>query len=380
MSIIKKAAEKVKKGAHALLSSLPLRNIIMFESVPSMSDNPKAVFDEMIARGLNKKYKFVWLLFKDVENLPKIKNVKYIYPKDSFLFGYYRIVSRCLICGNRFIEPDTKRQASFYLPHGTALKVTAGYYRVPSSIKHVLLAAKDTKKIMIEALAISESQTFALGYPRNDILTKTKADVKKLLGTSCEKVIIWYPTFRQHSTGGVTGSKNALPIIHDAEKAKALNDWAQKENVLIVLKPHFAQDLSYVKNLGLSNIVFINDDFYDKNKVSSYEFVGACDALISDYSSIYYDFTLCDKPIGLVWEDIEDYKKDPGLIEEYEYFCKGGVKIYDVEDMKRFVSDVAGGVDTLKAERNEIKLATNYSSDGENAPRVADFIIEKAGL
>ncbi len=375
-----KLIKTIRKIGHFLLERLPLRNIILIESVPSFSDNPKAVFDEMIARGMNKKYKFVWLLFKDVENLPKIKNVKYIYPANSLVFGYYRIVSKCIICGNRFIEPNSNRQTSFYLSHGTPLKVTSGYYRVPENMHYVLLASPQTERLMVEALAISGPETFGLGFPRNDILTKTKADVKKLLGTECEKVIVWYPTFRQHSHGGTTGSKNALPIIHDSEKAKILNDHAHKNNVLIVLKPHFAQDLSYVKNLGLSNIVFIDDNFYTENNVSSYEFVGACDALISDYSSIYYDFTLCDKPIGLVWEDIEEYKQNPGLIKDYEFYTKGGVKIYNIDDMTAFISDVANGVDTLKDERNEIKLITNHASDARSSERVVDFVVEKARL
>lgn len=370
----------IRKLIKFILLLFPKRNIILFESVPTLSDNPKAVFDEMLRRNMNEKYKFVWLLFKDTDRPAKIKNVKYLSPKRTYLLQYYRTVSKCIICGNRFIEPASKDQPSFYLPHGTALKTTAGYYRVPESIQYVLLASSQTEKIMTEALAISSSETFPLGYPRNDILTNTKADVKKLFNTSCDKVIVWYPTFRQHAQGGYWGSGNALPIIHDADKAKMLNDWACENSVLIVLKPHFAQNLSYVKDLGLENIVFIDDDFFTRNNLSSYEFVGACDALISDYSSIYYDFTLCNKPIGLVWEDIEEYKQNPGLIEEYEYFAKGGVKIYDIDDMKKFVSDVANGIDTLYDERNEIKLVTNYSEDGKNSERVVDFITKKAGL
>jgi len=42
---------------------------------------------------------------------------------------------------------------------------------------------------------------------------------------------------------------------------------------LIVLKLHFVQDVSYVKDLGMSNIRFINDEFYVDNKISSYEFI-----------------------------------------------------------------------------------------------------------
>ena len=50
--------EYIRKGLiRRTLLAMPLRNTIMFESVPNLSDNTKAVFDEMIRRNLNKKYK-----------------------------------------------------------------------------------------------------------------------------------------------------------------------------------------------------------------------------------------------------------------------------------------------------------------------------------
>ena len=146
---------------------------------------------------------------------------------------------------------------------------------------------------------------------------------------------------------------------------------------MIVLKPHFAQDVSCVKDLGLSNILFIDDGFFAKNNISSYEFVGGCDALISDYSSIYYDYTLCDKPIAVVWEDIEEYKQKPGLIENYEYYLQGAEKIYTLEELMGFVERVSNGEDLLRDERRDIRDLCNYSCDGKSSKRVVDYILEK---
>ena len=51
----------VRKG---LFRKGKLKNVIVFESKPDISDNTKAVFDEMLRRKLNKRYKLVWLLFE----------------------------------------------------------------------------------------------------------------------------------------------------------------------------------------------------------------------------------------------------------------------------------------------------------------------------
>ena len=146
------------------------------------------------------------------------------------------------------------------------------------------------------------------------------------------------------------------------------------------MKPHFAQDISYITNLNLSNILFINDAFFTKNQISSYEFVGNCDALITDYSSIYYDFMLCDKPIALVWEDIEEYKQNPGFAIGVEKYLDGGEQVYSLDELNLFVKHVAEGKDVLKEQRNAICAMTNHSTDGKNSARVVDFIIEKAKL
>ena len=177
-----------------------------------------------------------------------------------------------------------------------------------------------------------------------------------------------------------TNAKQGIPIIHNSENAIRLNRCAQENKVLIVLKPHFAQDLSYIKDLKLSNIVFIDDLFFKKHHLTSYEFVHATDALITDYSSIYYDYLLADKPIALVWEDLEEYRQNPGFSVDLEDYCKGAEKVYTIEDFEKFVSEVAAGRDALQSARAEINARANYASDGQNTKRVVDFICEKSRI
>ena len=159
-----------------------------------------------------------------------------------------------------------------------------------------------------------------------------------------------------------------------------LNEIAKQKNILIVIKPHFAQDTSYLNLKELSNIVFIDDDFFADNNITSYEFISSCDALITDYSSVYFDYLLSDRPVAAVWEDIEDYRKNPGFAIDVDCYMKAAHKIYAVPDFEDFISQVANGEDRYRKERLEINKLVNYSNDGNNAKRVVDFIVEKAGL
>lgn len=383
-AVFKKGDAPLKKIIKKLLSFFPVKKLIVFESIPNLSDNTKAVFDEMIKRNMNNTYKMIWIVSGECAEMPNMKNVYYCNKSLKFYkykLLYYRIFAKAFICCNEFITALRKGQTSFYLTHGTCIKSVYNYYNVPANVDYMIVDGKDTREVMAYELRFPVEKTVALGYPRNDILINTNRDIKPLFpGYNFEKVVVWYPTFRQHKNGSQNASSHALPILHDEEQALKLNELAKNNKALIVLKPHFAQDVSKIKACNLSNIVFIDDEFFVKNNITSYEFIGNSDALITDYSSVYYDYLLCDKPIGLVWEDYEEYKKSVSFAVDMERIMKAGEKIYNLADFGSFLENLSAGNDTLKNERAEISAWANYSKDGKSSQRAVDYIIEKAGL
>ncbi len=377
--------ENLKFLIKKILSLLPLRNIIVFESVPSLSDNSKAVFDEFIKRGYNDKYKFIWIVYAKSPTFPNIKNVKYIESK-SKLFPikrtYYRIFAKALISCNMFLPTLRSGQVSFYTTHGTPVKsLEKRNYILPKGIDYMLINGEATKELMLSQFDSSPERTVALGYPRNDVLVKPKRDISELFPNNRnDKKIVWYPTFRLYGDASCEADGDFVPILHNRDDAARLNSIAAKNNILIIMKPHFAQNLSNIKECKFSNIQFIDEGFFAENKITSYEFIAACDALITDYSSVYFDYLLCDKPIGLIWEDYDKYKKFVDFAVDMDYYMKGGEKIYNIDDFEAFIKQLASDTDPLKSEREEISNWANYSKDGKSSARVADFIIKKAKL
>ncbi len=146
------------------------------------------------------------------------------------------------------------------------------------------------------------------------------------------------------------------------------------------MKPHFAQNVSLIKKLNLSNIQIITDDFFTEHGITSYEMLAGSDALITDYSSVYYDYTLRDRPIAVVWEDIEEYKKFPGFAVDLDDYLKGAEKVYNIDELCSFVERIANNEDILQKKRREIRDRVNLSTDGENTKRVVDYIVKKADL
>ncbi len=374
--------QKIKNMLKGLLDKLPGGNYIVFESIPACSDNTRAVFDEMQRRGLHEKYRMFWWVSDRKAELPSFPKTGYLDLNTWWSRLQFRWITnraKCLICCNRFLTSSTSAHQSFYLTHGTALKKLNDYY-LPEGITYTLIASEHVKEFMARELHADPETLKALGYPRNDVLQQPNRDLHCLFPGEYKKIVVWYPTYRQNKGEKKTDSKNALPVIHDAEKAVALNEAAKELGILLVVKPHFAQNLDYIKQYALSNIQFIDDGFFMKNTISSYEFVGSCDALITDYSSIYFDYLLCDKPVAVVWEDIEEYRKSPGFAMDPEFYMKGAHKIYTLPDFREFLSCLAEENDLYRQDRLEINALVNFAEDGKNSQRVVDFIMEKAKL
>ena len=374
------------KILNSTLNRLPLKNIIVFESEPDLSDNTKAVFDEFVQRGFNKKYKLVWMVTEKKKTFPKIKNVYYVKNllTKSIFWKFVRLIintqAKCFIACNRYLASYRPGQTAIYLTHGTPIKSMTKYTFAPQNIDWCYVASENMKELYAKEKKIDINKMIGLGYPRNDKLNSHR-DVKSILQTQCKKIIVWYPTYRQNKhKKSFNTNTNSVPLLHNTDYALKLNECAKNNDTLIVLKPHFAQDLSFIKNIELSNIVFIDDSFFEKNNITSYEFVGNCDALITDYSSVYYDYTLCNKPIAVIWSDIDEYRTKPGFAVDLDFYLKGAEKIYTLEDFTQFLHRISHNIDTLKNERNEIKEFANYSTDGKNTMRVVDDIIKRASL
>lgn len=357
--------------ATRIAALFPLRYIV-FESIPDYSDNTRAVFDEMVRRGLNSKYRFVWLCKSKKTNIP-IKGV--ILSKCRGAELYFRMRAKCLISCNWFIPSFNQSQKSVYLCHGVPLK-SLNSYRAPDHLDYVIGLSDETNKIQSKELGIDLDKFISLGYPRNDALyVKRHHDIEKIFGNNYRKFIVWYPTYRQHGIANISAdSSHAIPIIYNESNAIKINNIARSNGVLIILKPHFSQDMSFITDLNLSNILLIKDSFFAENQMTSYEFVGGCDALITDYSSIYFDYLLINKPIAAIWEDIDEYRNSRGFAIDVDYYMKGAYKVYSVDDFICFINSVATGKDEMKIARNEIINSIHKNIDNLSSARVVDFI------
>ena len=136
------------------------------------------------------------------------------------------------------------------------------------------------------------------------------------------------------------GSGTGIPSMNTVEELKKVDAWLRQNRCVILFKPHPAQPIDRAVASELTNFVMIDNAWLRDKGVRLYELLGKTDALITDYSSVYYDYLLTDKPIGLTVDDIDDYIRIRGFVYDDPFSVLKGARITDNDGLIAFLSDV----------------------------------------
>lgn len=346
----------------------PVEDIIIFESNPALTGNSYEIFLYFLNKKLNNKYKLYWL----VDDLNKYKNYNvnnvHFLPletedeKEDFEKRFIIHKAKLIISENRQIDRTNLNTFSLHLHHGTVLKDVSGIYNFGRSYRCILCPSEHVIELYRRLFKVEEEQMYISGYPRNDVLIDASNDVKKKLQfDQYSKIVLWMPTFRQHKNKVRVDSENVLPlgipIFRSEDELKIMNEFLQSINSLLVLKLHPAQDKTYINVDSLSHIRIMEDDELINQNVKLYEFIGTSDALITDYSSVYFDYLLTKKPIGLTIDDLDEYKLGFVYKDIENYLV--GEKLSTIDDLINFIQNIFEGNDKFLKDREIINKKMN---------------------
>ncbi len=299
------------------LQSKPVSdNVIMFETFfgKSYSDSPKYIY-EYIAKTYPGKYQFVWVLDKKI----KLPYGGKIIRRSSKQYMYYLATSKYFVFNVKQVEYFKKREGMVFFEtwHGTPLK------RLGFDLKDVFGAAPNNKKKIKKAtpawdyllspnrfstecfktcFLYNENKILEYGYPRNDILHSEEglnkaSDIKKSLGISEDKTIILYaPTWRDDECYGHGQYKFDLKLDLDMMKERLGNGY------VVLLRTHyFIADAVDTEKYGDFVVnVCRYDDIAELYLIS--------DILITDYSSVFFDFGGLRRPMLFYTYDLDKYR------------------------------------------------------------------------
>ena len=213
----------------------------------------------------------------------------------------------------------------------------------------ILVATSElTREILAKAFRLPTDSVLSCGFPRNDVFfDQKKGDEKDIF--KC----IYMPTFR----GGKNTECNLFETYgFNFEKMEAE---FVKHNIQLVLRMHPVNKPPFhlVEQIKHSSVIKFDagEDIYQS--------INQYDCLITDYSSIYFDFLLSNKPIVFAPFDLEEYKKrERSLYFDFEEVTLKPYCYNWADVLKRLIS-LKNQTTSLEYDKKYRELKTRFHDD-----------------
>lgn len=300
-----------------------------------------------------------------------------------FVKAAYLAVSGTILMDNEFLPLAYTRIRNdvkvIQLWHGTGTIKKFGHdineggmlrlvTRADSRITHLIVNSDYTKNLYGKVFGVSKDKIYVTGIPRTDILFSEegkKRCIEEFFNVYSflkgRKLILYAPTFRDNEVGDPKCMLDFDRWVSEADDDMVL---------LIRLHPHVSAAYDDV-SLRKYNGKVLNVSSYDD--VNTLLFVS--DALITDYSSIIFEYILLDRPMYFYAYDLKLFEDDDrGFYENYEEYVPGKV----VLNMDELMAAV-GAEDRFENIRKSFKNAAYRYTDGKSTERFMELLEAACG-
>lgn len=347
------------------------QNQILLYSNEGFRDNIKYLYDYLIEQQYNEKYRIICSTndYKKFEEQAP-KNVSFI----SNVNGVWKYLTSAHIyyCFGRLPIIPASDQVAIQMWHGTSFKGFDQSTRQTNSIQkqyytYVFASSEFFRPIVEKKFACLPENIYICGHPRTDLLYRN--DVTYDLG-DFKKTVIWLPTFRKSAAMGYADvNTDKVVPFYKLDELKELDNYLREYNVHVIIKLHPMQDVPKQSVKNLTHLQLLSHQEFTRKNYDLYVLLRQTDALITDYSSVFYDYLLLDRPIGFTEDDEEQYKQKRGFAVDNPDDFKPGMRIDSKEKLYQFVKDLIDGRDDYKQKRSEINNLSNQYQDGRNCER-----------
>lgn len=296
------------------------KNIIIFESFlgKQFSDNPRAIYEYL--KKYYSTYTLIWSVDREAVHKFQKMDIKFA-RRFSLKWLFLMNRSKYWVSNSRMPLWIPKPQNTIYLQtwHGTPLK------KLANDMEQVLMPGTDTASYkqnflyeakkwdyLISANPYSTNifksafqfnkEILETGYPRNDYLINcnTAEEIKEIKNKSHlphdKKIILYAPTWRDNEFYGKGRYKFDIPMDLTRMKKELSSDY------IILLRMHYL----IAENIDLTGLEDFVYDFSDYEDIRELYLIS--DVLITDYSSVFFDYAILKRPIYFYTYDLDEYR------------------------------------------------------------------------
>ena len=325
------------------------RNRIVIYSNWGFRDNIRTLYQYLVDNGYQDKYEIV-CASNNFYHLKKDNRVKFV----SIYRGlYYFLTSKYFFYsfGKYPIKPS-RNQMVVNLWHGMPLKkignLEEGLERVDYNFFTKLVSSSDFfTPIMKATFNANDEQMLLVGNIRNDEIFVEKKD----------KNIIWMPTYR--NSKNYHDSQDAIIFSLDDTEFSKVNKLLLEYEYHLYIKLHPLEESHFKFKNNYSNIHMLSEETISQHYGTLYKFLGTTSALITDYSSVFLDYYLLNRPVAFTINDYEEYKENRGFVFDDVKSLMVGPTVSNFDDLLEFLNSVMKSEDEFYFERNEINSKVN---------------------
>lgn len=367
-------------------------NIILYESFfgRGMVCNPYALFLQMRKDVRFENFKHVWVLDDLNQHERELEEYK---NDDSVIFiergnlEYFKYLSsaKYLINNSTFPTYYTKKEGQVIINtwHGIPLKhlgfdeprgncIASNTLRNFLMTDYLISANKFTTNNFREAYkleGIYQGNIIETGYPRNDTIFNASRDyvISKMRAYGVDidpnkKIVLYAPTWK--------GEQFGKPVINLEEYNSFLDTvykYVDEEKVQVLFKPH----QSVYKTLKEDGELQSN---FIPATLDTNEILSVTDVLVSDYSSIFFDYLVTGRPILFYIPDLEKYEQGRGLYLDVDMLP--GLISKDCNQIGKWIGDIGNYKEQFDYQKyKDFKSWAVEYDDGFVAERIIDVIL-----
>lgn len=247
-----------------------------------------------------------------------------------------------------------------------------------------IMSYSETYNTFMNACMITDPRKYVItGAPRNDFLFLSDgfANMWSVFGDEINghQLLFFMPTFRDFYGHNLGNKEQGNPFGFADFSLPHFDRFLHENKFKLVFKPHPHEEqkvLEYLGHYESKNILLLRNQDLTNNKLDLYELINASSMLITDYSSIYFDYLLLDKPMIFIPIDIDSFSQNRGfLVESYDHWAPGP-KVYDQESLQSTIIRCLEDPDCDKPQRACMTDLHHRFKDGNSAQRLWDFITE----
>lgn len=361
--VISKIKNVITLSIIRIFNCFPIRNnkIFLYSYYGSQYGCSPKYISEYLVNNYPNKYDIVWA-FNDIDSKKYIEGIRKV--KIMSLWYFYELcTSKVIITNFRTTELFKKRKNQYYIQtwHSSLrLKQIEKDAENTLPLHYIEMAKRDSEKLdlLMSGCKFStdifkrafwyEGEIFEHGTPRNDLLfektDKINNKIKdKLKIDRNKKIVLYAPTFRKDNDLTVYNLDYSRLISKLSEKFGG--EWI----FLVKLHPHL---ISKSKELVYGNNV-LDVTTYDDIQ----ELLGVADILVSDYSSLIFDFVLTERPCFLYIPDLDKYIESDRRL----YFDINELPFISVKNNNEFVKEI-DSFNQIKYKKNLDKFNSKIGS------------------